>query len=61
MNNDDGIRGRLHLVGVTGHRPVERALHVTGLFTVLDIHNDLQSLLDALALTRHRVVPRELA
>jgi hypothetical protein len=46
---------------VTGHRPVERALHVIGLFTVLDIHNDLQSLLDALALTRHRVVPQELA
>jgi anti-sigma B factor antagonist len=48
MNNDRGIHGRLHVVGVSGNRPVERALQVTGLLTVLDVHDDLQALLDAL-------------
>ena len=48
MNDDDGIHGRLHLVGVTGNRPVERALRLTGLLPVLDIHADVQTLLDAL-------------
>ena len=48
MNDDDGIHGRLHLVGVTGNRRVERALRLTGLLPVLDIHDDVQTLLDAL-------------
>ena len=48
MNNDDGIHGRLHLVGVTGNRPVERALELSGLLAILDIHDDVQSLLEAL-------------
>lgn len=48
MNNDHGVHGRLHLVGVTGNRPVERALEVSGFLTILDIHDDVQSLLDAL-------------
>jgi anti-sigma B factor antagonist len=48
MNNDRGIHGRLHLVGVSGNRPVERALEITGLLAVVDVHDDLQALLDAL-------------
>jgi anti-sigma B factor antagonist len=48
MNNDSGIHGRLHLVGVSGNRPVERALQITGLLAVVDVHDDLQALLDAL-------------
>jgi hypothetical protein len=48
MNNDRGIHGRLHLVGVSGNRPVERALQVTGLLPVVDVHDDVQALLDAL-------------
>jgi anti-anti-sigma factor len=48
MNNDEGIHGRLHLVGVTGNRPVERALRITGLLPFLDVHEDVQSLLDRL-------------
>ena len=48
MNNDGGIHGRLHLVGVSGNRPVERALQVTELLTVVDVHDDIQTLLDAL-------------
>jgi anti-sigma B factor antagonist len=48
MRDGDGIHGRLHLVGVTGNRPVERALQLTGLLTVLDVHDDLPTLLDAL-------------
>jgi anti-sigma B factor antagonist len=48
MNDDGGIHGRLHLVGVTGNRPVERPLQLTALLTVLDIHDDLRILLDAL-------------
>ena len=47
-NNDDGIHGRLHLVGVTGNRPVERALRVTSLLPILDVHDDVQTLLDTL-------------
>ena len=49
MNNDRGIHGRLHLVGVTGNRPVERPLQLTALLTVLDIHDDLRTLLEALS------------
>lgn len=44
----DQNNGRLHLVGVTGNRPVERVLRLTGLISVLDVHDELQALLDAL-------------
>jgi hypothetical protein len=47
-NNEGGIHGRLHLVGVIGNRPVERALQVAGLSVVLDVHDDVSALLDAL-------------
>jgi anti-sigma B factor antagonist len=47
---DDGsdIHGRLHLTGVTGNRPVARVFEITGLLQVLDVHDDLEALLDAL-------------
>ena len=48
LNNDGGIHGRLHLVGVTGNRAVERVLRLTGLASVLDVHENLQAVLDAL-------------
>ena len=48
LNNDSGIHGRLHLAGVAGNRPVERVLRLTGLTSILDVHDDLQTLLDAL-------------
>ena len=47
-NNNDGIHGRLHLIGVTGNPPVERVLRLTGLIPFLDVHDDLQALLDTL-------------
>jgi anti-sigma B factor antagonist len=48
LHNDNDIHGRLHLTGVTGNRPVERVLHLAGLRPVLDIHDNLQALLDTL-------------
>jgi anti-sigma B factor antagonist len=48
LHNDDDIHGRLHLIGVTGNRPVERVLHLTGLRPVLDVHDSLRALLDTL-------------
>jgi len=48
LHNDNDIHGRLHLIGVTGNRPVERVLHLTGLRPVLDIHDTLQELVDTL-------------
>jgi len=48
LHNESGIQGRLHLTGVTGNRPVERVLRLTGLTSVLDVHDDLSTLLDAL-------------
>ena len=48
LNNDQSIHGRLHLTGVAGNRPVERVLRLTGLAAVLDVHDDLQTLLDVL-------------
>jgi anti-sigma B factor antagonist len=47
-DGDADVHGRLHLVGVLGNRPVERALRVTGLLPVLDVHDDVQALLDTL-------------
>ena len=43
-----GVHGRLSLVGVTGNRAVERVLRITGLRSRLDVHDDLQTLLDSL-------------
>ena len=48
LHNDNDIHGRLHLTGVTGNRPVERVLHLAGLRPVLDIHDNIQALLDTL-------------
>jgi anti-sigma B factor antagonist len=46
--DDRGVHGRLHLLGVRGNRPVERALQLTGLLQVLDVQDDLQVLLGSL-------------
>ena len=46
--NDDGIHGRLHLIGVTGNRFVARVLQLTGLAEVLDVHDSLATLLEDL-------------
>ena len=48
LHNDSGIHGRLHLIGVAGNRPVERVLRLTGLTSILDVHDNLQAVLDAL-------------
>jgi anti-sigma B factor antagonist len=48
LHNDSGIHGRLHVTGVVGNRYVARVLQITGLMQVLDVHDDLQSLLNAL-------------
>jgi len=53
QHNRHGIHGRLHLTGVAGNRPVERVLDITGLRPVLDIHDDVESLLTRLASGRH--------
>jgi len=45
---DRGIHGRLRLTGVTDNRPVDRVLRLTGLRPLLDIHDDLQTLLNSL-------------
>jgi anti-anti-sigma factor len=45
---DSGVHGRLHLTGVVGNGPVERVLRLTGLMSVLDVHDDLQHLVDSL-------------
>ena len=46
MQNDDGIRGRLHLIGVTGNHMVARVLDLAGLMPLLDVHDSLEQLLD---------------
>jgi anti-sigma B factor antagonist len=48
QRDDRGIHGRLHLTGVTGNRAVDRVLRITGLRPLLDVHDDLQTLLDTL-------------
>jgi len=48
QHDDLGLGGRLHLVGVAGNRAVDRVLRITGLRSVLEVHDDLQALLDAL-------------
>jgi anti-sigma B factor antagonist len=46
MHNNEGIRGRLHLVGVIGNHAVARVLDLAGLTALLDIHDSLEQLLD---------------
>jgi anti-anti-sigma factor len=46
MHNDDGIRGRLHLVGVTGNHVVAHVLDLAGVMPLLNIHDNLEQLLD---------------
>ena len=48
QQDDRGIHGRLHLTGVTDNRAVDRVLRITGLRPLLDVHDDLQTLLDTL-------------
>jgi hypothetical protein len=48
MRNDEGIRGRLHLLGVRGNPVVTRVLDLTGLLRLLDVHDTLDELLDHL-------------
>lgn len=45
-HNNDGIRGRLHLVGVTGNHVVARVLHLADLMPLLDVHDSLEQLLN---------------
>jgi anti-sigma B factor antagonist len=40
-----GIRGSLHLTGVTGNRPVEKVLELTGVRDAVDVHDELGTLL----------------
>ncbi len=46
--HDDGIDGRLHLVGVVGNRAVERVLDLTGVTGGLSIHQSCDALLEHL-------------
>lgn|SRR6476660_1162401 len=45
MRNADGIRGRLHLIGVTDNPVVARVLDLAGVRPLLDVHDGLDSLL----------------
>ncbi len=45
----EGLHGQLHLTGVSGNRPVQRALEVTGLTPLLDIQDDQDQLLRTLS------------
>jgi anti-anti-sigma factor len=45
LRNADGIRGRLHLIGVTPNPAVARVLDLTGVRPLLDIHDSLEHLL----------------
>jgi anti-anti-sigma factor len=44
-HRDTAARGHLHLIGVTGNRPVARVLDLTGVLGLLDVHDDLPGLL----------------
>jgi anti-anti-sigma factor len=46
MHNNDGIRGRLHLVGVTANYVVAHVLDLADLMPLLDVHDSLEQLLD---------------
>ena len=43
--NGLGIRGHLHLTGVTGNRQVEKVLTLTGVSRLVAVHDDLTRLL----------------
>lgn len=45
----EGLHGQLHLTGVSGNRPVQRALDVTGLTPLFDVEADQDQLLRTLA------------
>ena len=45
QSGQDGINGRLHLLGVTGNHPVERPLVLVGLLDRFDIALDREALL----------------
>ena len=45
QSGDEGICGRLHLLGVIGNRPVERPLALVGLLDHFDVAPDLDNLL----------------
>jgi anti-anti-sigma factor len=45
MHNADGIRGQLHLIGVTDNPAVARVLDLAGVRPLLDIHDNLGHLL----------------
>jgi anti-anti-sigma factor len=45
LQNTDGVRGRLHLIGVTDNPAVARVLDLTGVRACLDIHDNLEQLL----------------
>ena len=47
-HDDRGIHGRLRLTGVSDNRAVDRVLRLMGLRPLLDVHDDLQTLLDSL-------------
>jgi hypothetical protein len=48
MHDDEGIHGRLHLLGVHGNHMVTRVLDLTGMLPLLDIHDALDELLEHL-------------
>jgi anti-sigma B factor antagonist len=48
QRDDAGIHGQLHLVGLTHNRPVTRVLDLTGVLPFLDVHDDLDHLLNEL-------------
>jgi anti-anti-sigma factor len=48
QSGQDGINGRLHLLGVTGNHPVERPLALVGLLDRFDIALDREALLATL-------------
>jgi anti-sigma B factor antagonist len=48
QSGQDGINGRLHLLGVTGNHPVERPLALVGLLGRFDIALDREALLATL-------------
>jgi len=48
LHDTGEIHGRLHLVGVTGNRPVERVLELTRVRPLLDVHDSVHTLLEEL-------------
>jgi anti-anti-sigma factor len=47
-HNHDGVHGRLHLTGVTGNRPVQRVLDLTGVAALVDVRPSVVALLEEL-------------